>query len=284
MLGLVRRRVLLLMTAGAVAACGGVSARDHLSASVADATITTPSRLRGLTSFCYARAPTDCLTLDHRRFTVAVSPGVLRAGERAQVVINRVIAGGLGRIGSLLPGPHTEIAVVPGTNVIPGRGVLGFTNPETGQVTITVNTRQHAGALKHSLTTYLVEALSHEVDHSVRIEAGPGFGTTLLEELVTEGISSAFDIQVQPTDALPWIHALSPQQERTMWARARPLLNQTGLYDQWFFGRAGVPYWTAFQIGYHIVRDYLNGHPNSTAASIVRLNAASVLDSADFAP
>jgi uncharacterized protein YjaZ len=67
-----------------------------------------------------------------------------------------------------------------------------------------------------------------------------------------------------------------------MWARARPLLNQTGLYDQWFFGGGGVPRWTAFQIGYHIVRGYLNRHPNATAASIVRLNAATIYAGANY--
>jgi uncharacterized protein YjaZ len=145
-----------------------------------------------------------------------------------------------------------------------------------------VDTRQHAGSLKRSLTTYRVEALAHEIDHSVRIEAGPGFGNTLLEELVTEGMSSAFDIQVQPTDIPPWTRALTRQQGRTLWTRARPLLNQTGLYDQWFFGGGDVPHWTAFQIGYHIVRDYLNRHPNDTAASIVRLNAATIYVGANY--
>ncbi len=58
-----------------------------------------------------------------------------------------------------------------------------------------------------------------------------------------------------------------------MWRRARPLLNETGLYDQWFFGGGGVLYWTGFQVGYHIVRDYLARHRGSTAASTSQTTA-----------
>lgn len=130
-----------------------------------------------------------------------------------------------------------------------------------GLVQITLEAEQRRSALRRSLATRLLQALSHEVDHSGRIQAGLGCQTTLREELVCEGVASAFDLEVQPTIHLPWTDALTVQEERVMWRRARPLLNRTGLYDRWFFGGTAVPYRTGFQIGYHIVRDYLDRHP-----------------------
>jgi uncharacterized protein YjaZ len=69
-----------------------------------------------------------------------------------------------------------------------------------------------------------------------------------------------------------------------MWGRARPLLNHTGLYDQWFFGGGGVPYDTAFQIGHDIVRDYLNRHPKTTAASLVNTPARAIFSGSRYSP
>ena len=64
--------------------------------------------------------------------------------------------------------------------------------------------------------------------------------------MISEGVASAFDFQVQPTIHLPWTDALTAHQERMMRRRARPLLNHAGLYYQWFFGGGGVPSDTAF--------------------------------------
>jgi hypothetical protein len=156
-------------------------------------------------------------------------------------------------------------------------GDAGITGPYSGLVRLTLDTHQTRSGLKRSLRSWLLDDIAHEVDHSVRILSGPGCWPTLLDQLVCEGVATAFDIQVQPGIDPPWTHWLSARQEHTMWRRARPLLDETGLYDQWFFGGRGVPYWTGFQVGYHVVRDYLARYPGSTAASIVNKPAAVIL-------
>ena len=103
--------------------------------------------------------------------------------------------------------------------------------PGSGQVQILLDIQQAPSALRRSVSTWLLQALAHEVDHSVRIEAGPGCWPTLLDQRICEGMSSAFDIQVEPTIQLPWFRALTACQETAMWSRAHPLLNKTGLYD-----------------------------------------------------
>lgn len=235
-------------------------------------------------AFCSQQHPAaDCVVADSGRFAVAILKPLIPSAEKVGVSLNAVVTRSLDRIGRLLPGPETNILIVDGTQVIPQTGVNGVTDP-LGQVLITLDIQQSHGALKRSLSTWLPEALAHEVDHSVRIGAGPGFGLTLLEQLISEGMSSVFDIQVEPTIQLPWVHALTVRQESEMWSRARPLLSNIGLYDQWFFGGDGVLHWAAFQIGYHIVRDYLARNPGATAASLVDKRAAAILSGSHYTP
>jgi uncharacterized protein YjaZ len=190
----------------------------------------------------------------------------------------------LERIGRLLPGPATNIHIEVSTSVIPETGTGGYTDPNTRYVTIWFDPGRGVAALHKTLGVWLAVTLAHEVDHSVRVQGGPGFGPTLLDNLISEGLSSAFDIEVEPTITLPWTGALTAAREHALWERARPLLGATDLYDQWFFGGGGVPFDAGFTIGYHIVRDYLARHPHDTAASIVHLTASTILTGSDYAP
>jgi len=227
--------------------------------------------------FCRDSQPlAACVVADRGRFTVAIGPSLISPTTTAGVSLTATVTRDLTRIGRLLPGPAADIRLDAGAQVIPGTGVMGYTRA-SGLVTATLDTHESPTALRRTLRAWLLVALSHEVDHSVRILAGPGFGTSLLDQIVSEGVASAFDIEVQPNIDLPWTHALTARQEQEMWHRARPQLNLAGLYDQWFFGGNGVPHWAAFQIGYHIARDYLARHPRSTAASIVNTPAAVIL-------
>jgi hypothetical protein len=213
---------------------------------------------------------------DHGRFVVVIDRPLISAARKVGVSVTADLTRSLDVIGRLLPGPATDIDVVEGSEVIPHTGVMGLTGPY-GAVQLTLDTHQTPGALRRTLRSWLLQDPTHEVDHSVRIEAGPGCWPTLLDQLVCEGVATAFDIEVQPSIDLPWTHVLTAGQERAMWDRARPLLNQTGLYDHWFLGGGSVPHWTAFQIGYDIARDYLARHPRSTAASLVDKPAAVLL-------
>lgn len=194
----------------------------------AQSSTSTRAKPAATAAFCGQQHPAaDCVVADNGRFAVAIVKPLGYAAQAAGVFLTADLDRSLARIAELLPGPRSDILIYGSTQgIIPGTGVGGFTDPATGQVSIPVNIQQRSSALRRTLSIWLRQALSHEIDHSVRIEAGPGFGPTLLGQLVSEGMASAFDVQVQPTIALPWTHALSPAQEGQMWSRARPLLQQ----------------------------------------------------------
>ena len=177
----------------------------------------------------------------HGRFTVMLSSKALQEANSAGFSLPALTGHALDRINALLPGPKTSVAVNygrPGT-LIPQAGANGFTDPLTGHITVAFGATPQA-SIDKALTLWLPRALSHEVDHSVRILAGPGFGPTLLPQIISEGISSVFDEAAFPGPPNPWDNAISQSQQCELWKKANFQLGYTGLYDLWMFGGYGV--------------------------------------------
>ena len=196
----------------------------------------------------------------------------------------QVVARALARINALLPGPPTAITVFYNSSpVIPQTGTAGYTSPATGGITIGLGQTPQA-SFSMIMQLWLPRTLSHEIDHSVRILAGPGFGVSLLEGIISEGISSAFDIAAFPGTPSPWERAITHSQECALWKEARPLLAQSGLYEAWMFGQPGIPHWTAFTIGYDIVTGYRQRHPDMSWSAITAASAATILAGSHYQP
>jgi len=223
--------------------------------------------------------------VDVGRFTVGFDRSATRSADAIGVSLTGDVTKDLTRIAALLRGPSTLIIIEQSANVIPETGELGYTDPTSGQVLIQLDPHSQV-PFSETLAVWLPEALAHEIHHSVRTLAGPGFGTTLGEFLVSEGMASAFAHQAFPGTNAPWDNALTSVQEHTLWGRSKPLLNQTGLqlYEQWFFGGNGVPEWAGYTIGYHIAEDYIQHHPGTSAASLVAAPAATILAGSTYAP
>jgi hypothetical protein len=219
------------------------------------------------------------------RFTVGFDPSVTRSADATGVSLVSDVTKDLTRIGALLSGPSSVIIIEQTANVIPETGELGYTDPTTGQVLIQLDPNSQT-TFSETLAVWLPEALAHEVHHSVRIRTGPGFGNTLSDFLVSEGMASAFFHQAFPGTDAPWDNALTPVQEHALWVQAQHLLTQGGLpvYSQWFYGSYGVPKWAGFTIGYHIAEDYIQRHPGTSAASLVDTPAATILAGSGYAP
>lgn len=236
-------------------------------------------------SFCTQNPGATCLDIDHSRFVVGIGPQVESTAQAVGVPIDSVVTEALDHIAAILPGPATDIGIALGTQVIPELGVTGYTSPTNGKIYILVDPHSQT-PYNQTLRVWLPAALSHEVHHSVRILGGPGFGPTLGESLVTEGLATAFDSQAWPGLTEPWMNAISPAQEAVLWVRMKQALNTAGVavYDQWFFGSPGIPRWTGFTIGYHMVSDYLRRHPHDSSASIVDLPASTIITGSGYSP
>ncbi|HWE76320.1 MAG TPA: DUF2268 domain-containing putative Zn-dependent protease [Stellaceae bacterium] len=181
------------------------------------------------------------------------------------------------RVQRLLPIDNVDVAIALGArSAIPEWAVGGFT-PGPMQITLFLDP-----ANPHFADTAMPERLSstlaHELHHAQRMR-GPGYGTTLGETLVTEGLAQQFEQETGHPVAF-YSLALAGTALAQMAERALHSLDELG-YDHaaWFFGRTGdalYPRHGGYALAYALVRNWLAAS-GTTAAAAVSIDANEVL-------
>ena len=160
--------------------------------------------------------------------------------------------------------------------LIPQLGAGGYTD-DAGTVRVTIASSDSAATVRRVLPP----TIAHELDHSSRIRTGPGYGSTLGDTMVAEGLADRFAAQLYPGMSFPWDHALTAAQARTWWARAKRELYASSFdHGFWMFGN-GTPRWTGYTLGWLIVGRYLAAHHVRASAAVDRLTTPIL---ADFEP
>ncbi|MGC1184654.1 MAG: DUF2268 domain-containing putative Zn-dependent protease [Candidatus Dormiibacterota bacterium] len=227
------------------------------------------------------------------RFAVTLTQQVVNEASGHNFALEALTRADLSRISELLPGPNTSVTVTIGIpdQILAPVGVSGFTDPETGAITVGLYPRWADEPL--SVISGLARTLAREVDRSVRITQGAGLGKSLLDELVTDGIATEFGQFAFPGPPDPWIGALSAGQECQQWRHLEPVLSNHGLHGEvldggrvsrGIFGEATMPPLTGKTIGYDIVAGYLGRHPGTSWTSLDKLAAKDVLAASGYAP
>lgn len=108
---------------------------------------------------------------------------------------------------------------------------------------------------------------------------------TLLEAVVSIGKAHTFGKLLYPGASSPQTDALSPHQEAAQWERMSSDLTSQApeLIEKYLFIRpSGVPRWAGHTIGYHIVHNYREAHPEATLDEWTHLDAATMLDESGY--
>lgn len=183
------------------------------------------------------------------------------------------------RVSQLLPLNGVDIVIQHNPiATIPELGIGGF-SPNGHLVHVAVDPA-HAD-FPAVLDQHLSRTVAHELHHCARWR-GPGYGRTLGESLVSEGLADHFDLQVHP-GAKPyhWTQALHPVALQETLEEARATLWSTE-YDHayWFFNTAtgGPPYHAGYALGFHLVRAYLLANPGSKPSDLAVAPAKEILD------
>ena len=213
-------------------------------------------------------------------FHVQLDPTVMLWADEAGIDFPRVVRGALLRIETRLHGSPVPISISAGSYLpIPDIGIGGDTDKTTGEVRISMDSRRPT-PVKDLLTVWVPVALAHELHHSRRILNGPGYGSTLLEAVVTEGGAEAFVREAFPqAPPIPWVEQLPLAQEAAVWQRLRGVQSapdDLDAHQQWFVGGGALPHWAGYRIGYEMVRRYLARHPGTSAAQVATMPAGRI--------
>ena len=186
---------------------------------------------------------------------------------RLRRAIKRELRDALVTVSTHISVDRTDVLVVPGKWVIPEFGLTGQTHGK-GRVTITVDP-DSPRLDDPERADRLLGTLAHELHHIIR-GRGPGYGTSLHESLVSEGLAQCFEEEVglpppfygRFLDAAALAKAAAKAQETL------PSLR----YDHaaWYFGKWGDPDWpryAGYSLGYAVVRAWLDANGVTAAAS-----------------
>ncbi|RJF73671.1 hypothetical protein D3875_10885 [Deinococcus cavernae] len=96
--------------------------------------------------------------------------------------------------------------------------------------------------------------LGHELHHAKRWQ-GVGYGRTLLEALVSEGLAQHYEVEER---GQPPIYAAAHADMAGLWQRAQTELHQPYDHNAWFFGSADrqLPRWAGYALGYELVQRF----------------------------
>jgi|SRR3989344_6402708 len=129
--------------------------------------------------------------------------------------------------------------------------------------------------IEKSVAKRLKRTLAHELHHCMRWR-NPGYGKTLLEELVTEGLACHFELEVDGGEPEQYCKALSDEDLTKFMKKAKNKFPSVDFsHGDWFFGskEKGIPRWTGYSLGFKLVSDYLKMNPDKKASKLYATEA-----------
>lgn len=126
-------------------------------------------------------------------------------------------------------------------------------------------------ALKEELSRVIV----HELNHTMRSQT-IGYGETLLEALITEGLADHFEMELNNKGPQLWDVVLNTGQIKKMMKKAKREFNSKKYnHYEWFFGskEKGIPRWTGYALGFNLVAEYLKKNPSRKPSQLYNLKA-----------
>lgn len=219
-----------------------------------------------------------------RSVELSISLEAEAAARDVGVDLDSVVRGAVTEVGQHIEVPPVAIEVdVNPDRAVPERGDGGSSDPGDGAVIISLD--PSFNDFRWTLETSLPLTIAHELHHSARVIDGPGYGATLRQAIVTEGLADNFSLEVYPEARRPpWTRALKERSVCRWWHRAEKDFELGRSYDQlaWFFGRGQIPRWTGYTLGFELVSSYLDRHPGESAARLVDVEAATIVEDAGF--
>ncbi|MBT4856901.1 hypothetical protein HON52_01805 [Candidatus Uhrbacteria bacterium] len=160
-------------------------------------------------------------------------------------------------------------------SVIPEVGSGGYSSSEN---TIYLYLDVNSDKLEHALSEGIRKTILHEGHHCLRWQS-PGYGETLFEALVTEGLADHFQLEVTGGEAEPWATNLTTEELVTTEKMAKKEFHQDYNHAAWFYGSddLGIKKWTGYSLGFKIIKRYKE-LTKETAADLVNTPASKIFE------
>ena len=177
------------------------------------------------------------------------------------------------RVTSLIPVKDVDIVLYdnPG-EAMENIGIGGYT-PNDHLIFISLNPRIQN--FEKNIQNNLGRTIAHELHHALRWK-NPGYGNSLLEALITEGLADHFSYEAYRGELEKWDEALSDNElEKIAGIAKQEYYEETYSHEEWFFGANSkkLPKWAGYTLGFHLVDTYLKNHPDKKSSTLYSVKA-----------
>lgn len=169
-----------------------------------------------------------------------------------------------GKAAAVMPLQPLDVVVQTGNRIIPEKGHLGYA-PRPGVVFITVDPENPA--LHANADSSIERMFAHELHHAARWD-GPGYGSSLGEALVSEGLAGHFVQELFGGPPEPWEQLPASEIRSHAALAAQDWDRKDYNHEAWFFGRGDLPRWLGYSLGFRLVERFLSEHGDSRASKL----------------
>lgn len=159
---------------------------------------------------------------------------------------------------------------------IPKIGTGGFA-PNSEWIRISVDPFYKEEDLKFIIKNRVPLSVYHELNHIARWN-GPGYGNTLLETIVSEGLAIIFAEESWDLFEAPWGKYKQAEMKNYL-----KILNERNREEdknynhaEWFFGK-GKPNWLGYKLGAFIIRSVKNKNPDIDISVLTVINSKEII-------
>ena len=180
-----------------------------------------------------------------------------------------------GIVGSLVKPPRLDVLIERSQRVIPEIGMVGHAyRHNLFSLTVDPDNPHFEPSLGDGT---LRRQVAHEVHHCLRY-AGPGYGKTLGEAMVSEGLAGQFASRMFGSPPEPWERAVDDIEAWRLFPDRATLASSSYDHNAWFFGAGGrYPRWLGYTLGYMLVARWLRTMSDVDGHMMVNVPAEKVL-------
>jgi len=189
-------------------------------------------------------------------------------------LLNRIVNKHAQTAGSLLGVSSVNITVYPNA---------GFTIPETGEGGYTVSgdwfhiyidPTKKKSEIRNTIEKIIPETIYHEMSHVARWNT-TGYGLSLLDAIITEGLATVFADEQWSDYEAPWAHSSKKEIISLLNIFKQRDKKKDDFYnhEEWFYGTDNLPRWIGYKIGFHVIKSFRKNNRDISWSKIMEMTS-----------
>lgn len=158
--------------------------------------------------------------------------------------------------------------------VIPELGISGKYEKDKNLISIFIDSKHEN--IRGNFNIEILKTFAHEYVHAYREQVIPWENGTLLDCLISEGLSQSIELELTSETPI-YAQALSEQAIISLLSIHSDILKSTSFdYKSWFFGSEKIEKWTGYSVGFWLVQKYLKKYKKK-ASDVLQMESSNFI-------